>query len=123
MKTTSKLSGEERRAAIIKAVRGGFARKGFHGRTTRGLAEGAGVSESLLFNHLPNKEALYSARQHSCCDEGHQGRVERLKALEPSASTLVVIVHFLVGKFVGGCGRWDDDETSQDRLLLRSLAE
>ena len=46
----AKLSGEERRAAIIKAVRRLFAEKGFHGTTTRELAEAAGVSEALLFS-------------------------------------------------------------------------
>src|SRR3982751_6379649 len=67
MKSSSKLSGEERRQAIIRAVRRVFAEKGFHGTTTRELAEAAGVSEALLFKHFPNKEALYSAMQLSWC--------------------------------------------------------
>src|ERR1700716_305388 len=101
MKSTSKLSGEERRAAIIKAVRRAFAEKGFHGTTTRELAEAAGVSEALLFKHFPNKEALYAAMQLSCCMEHDQVLFERLRALEPSASTLVLMVHFLVSRMVG----------------------
>src|SRR5438477_4733702 len=96
----SKLSSEERRAAIIKAVRRLFAAKGFHGTTTRELAAAAGVSEALLFKHFPNKEALFSAMQLSCCDEQTVGRFELLKALDPSASTLVLVVHFLVSKLV-----------------------
>ena len=44
MKTATKLSGDERRAAIIKSVRRVFAEKGFHGTTTRALADAAGVS-------------------------------------------------------------------------------
>jgi len=104
MKSTVKLSGEERRAAIIQAVRRVFAEKGFHGTTTRELAEEAGVSEALLFKHFPNKEALFSAMQQSCCNEQAHERFERLKALEPSASTLVLLVHFLVSRIVNGCG-------------------
>lgn len=123
MKSSVKLSSEERRAAIIKAVRTVFAEKGFHGTTTRELAEAAGVSEALLFKHFPNKEALFSAMQLSCCDEQHHGRIERLKALEPSASTLVLMVHFLVSKVIGGCGARDDEQVIQSRLMLRSLAE
>src|SRR6516225_6819951 len=92
-KATLKLSSEERRAAIIKAVQRVFAEKGFDGTTTRELAEAAGVSEALLFKHFPNKEALYSAMQHSCCSD--PGKWERLKALEPGASTLVILVHLL----------------------------
>jgi len=58
MKTTTKLSSEERRADIVKAVRRVFAEKGFDGTTTRELAYAAGVSEALLFKHFPHKEAL-----------------------------------------------------------------
>src|SRR3954454_6541175 len=97
MKTPPKLSGEERRAAIVHAVRQVFAEKGFHGTTTRALADAAGVSEALLFKHFPTKEALFEAIKLSCCStQQDQGTFERIKALEPSASTLVLMVHFLV---------------------------
>ncbi len=119
----SKLSSAERRAAIIKAVRQVFAEKGFHGTTTRALAEAAGVSEALLFKHFPDKEALYSAMMLSCCQEKEPGTVERLMALEPSASTLVVMVHLLVSHKVGRPLAADAEEAIQRRLMLRSLAE
>jgi AcrR family transcriptional regulator len=120
MKSTGRLSAQERRAAIIQAVRRVFAEKGFHGTTTRALAEAAGVSEALLFKHFPTKEALYSAMQLSCCDQDN-GRIERLKSLEPSASTLVLMVHFLVAHFVAACP--NDEQAVQNRLMLRSFAE
>src|ERR1700722_18469836 len=101
MKTAIKLSSRERRADIIKAVRQVFAKKGFDGTTTRELAEAAGVSEALLFKHFPNKEALFSAMQLECCSEEDTGRYELLAALEPSASTLVLLVHFVVSRCVG----------------------
>src|SRR5438552_16820240 len=101
MNANLKLSCDERRAAIVKAVRRVFAEKGFHGTTTRELADAAGVSEALLFKHFPNKEALYSAMQLSCCNEQDHDRLERLKALEPSASTLVVMVYLLVSRTLG----------------------
>ncbi|HJT76186.1 MAG TPA: helix-turn-helix domain-containing protein [Gemmataceae bacterium] len=124
MKSTERLSGEERRAAIIKAVRRTFAEKGFHGTTTRELAAAAGVSEALLFKHFPTKEALYSAMRLACCGQQNNPQVERLRALEPSASTLVLMVHFLVSRVLGGCGRSNEEERAvQNRLMLRSLAE
>ena len=123
MKTTPKLSGEERRSAIVKAVRRVFADKGFDGTTTRELADAAGVSEALLFKHFPNKEALFVAMQASCCSEQDLGRYARLHALEPSASTLVLLVHFLVSRVLGGCAGPDGEAAIQNRLLLRSLAE
>jgi AcrR family transcriptional regulator len=123
MKSSARLSREERRAAIIKAVRRVFAAKGFHGTTTRELAEAAGVSEALLFKHFPDKEALYSAMQHSCARQ-EPGKVEQLMALEPSTSTLVFIVHLLFSHLMEPRPARDDDETViQTRLMLRSLAE
>src|SRR5262245_47916924 len=123
MRKRARLPSRERRHAIVAAVQGAFAAKGFHGTTTRELARAAGVSEALLFKHFPNKEALYSAMQLSCCDEQDIGRFERLKALEPSASTLVLMVHFLVSLLVGGRSARDDELTTHHRLFLRSLAE
>ncbi len=121
MKTLSKLSSEARRTAIIQAVRHVFAEKGFHGTTTRALAQAAGVSEALLFKHFPNKEALFTAMLMACCTEQEIGRFERLKELEPGASTLVLMVHTLVDFFLGRAG--NDELAIQDRLMLRSLAE
>ncbi len=118
----AKLSSEQRRAAIIQAVRRVFAEKGFHGTTTRALADAAGVSEALLFKHFPNKEALFSAMQLSCCTAQDHDHFERLHALEPSASTLVVMVHFMVSRVVGRCGS-GEELAIQNRLMLRSFAE
>jgi AcrR family transcriptional regulator len=123
MKATTKLSSEERRAAIIQAVRRVFAEKGFDGTTTRELADSAGVSEALLFKHFPTKEALYSAMLVSCQHQNDPA-IERLKALEPSTSTLVIMVHLLVSKMAGrSANKEDDDESVQFRLTLRSLME
>jgi AcrR family transcriptional regulator len=118
--TPAKLSSEERRAAIIQAVRRVFADKGFHGTTTRELAEAAGVSEALLFKHFPTKEALYSAMMFSCCQKKDPEMAERLMALEPSASTLVLMLHRLVSHMLEPRA---EEEGVQNRLMLRSLME
>jgi AcrR family transcriptional regulator len=120
---TVKLSSEERRAAIIRAVRKVFAERGFHGTTTRALASAAGVSEALLFKHFPNKEALYSAMQFSCCNESDPEKIDRIKALEPSTSTLVMIVHLMVSRTVGTEPSSQEDAVTHHRLMLRSMIE
>jgi AcrR family transcriptional regulator len=119
----SKLSSEERRAAIIYAVRRLFADKGFHGTTTRELAEAAGISEALLFKHFPNKEELYSAMLLAACAVKDSPVGERLKALEPSASSLVIFVHWLMARLVEGCGPDEEEQEIQHRLMMRSLLE
>ncbi len=122
MKASERLSAEQRRAAIMAAVRRVFAERGFHGTTTRALAAAAGVSEALLFKHFPDKEALFSAMKLACSSQD-MDRYERLEALEPSASTLVLMVHFLVSVVVRAGTSGDDERVIQDRLALRSLAE
>src|SRR4051812_45084896 len=123
MKVTERLPAEQRRAAIIAAVRRVFAERGFHGTTTRALAAAAGGSEALLFKHFPDKESLFTAMQMACCSSQDVDRYERLEALEPSASTLVLMVHFLVSVIVRSSSSFEDDRAIQDRLALRSLAE
>src|SRR5262245_34652955 len=122
MAPAERLSGEERRTAIIKAVRKLFAEKGFHATTTRELARVAGVSEALLYKHFPSKESLYEAIQ-SECQEGVQDDQARLKALEPSTSSLVVIVHFLLSKIILGCPGPREEDQVFSRLMLRSVME
>jgi AcrR family transcriptional regulator len=123
LKTAVKLSSEERRAAIISAVRKVFAERGFHGTTTRALAEAAGVSEGLLFKHFPNKEALYSAMQLCCCNGADPEKIDRIKALAPSTSTLVLIVHLMVCRTVGTEPASQEDAVTHYRLMLRSMIE
>ena len=123
MKSALKLTSEERRAAIIRAVRKVFAEQGFHGTTTRALADAAGVSEALLFKHFPNKEALYSAMQLFCCNENDPEKIDRIKALEPSTSTLVLIVHLMVARTVGTEPDSQEDAVTHHRLMLRSMIE
>lgn len=38
-----------------------FAERGYHGLTTSALARAVGVSEALLFQHFPNKDAIFRA--------------------------------------------------------------
>jgi AcrR family transcriptional regulator len=121
-KSNCKLSSEERRAAILRAVRRVFAEKGFDGTTTRALADAAGVSEALLFKHFPNKEALFSAMKLSL-NQQDLGRLERITGLEASVSTLVLMVHFLVSRIIEGWSTCEDEPAIQHRLMLRSLAQ
>ena len=123
VKATPKLSSEERRSAIIRAVRRVFAERGFHGTTTRALADAAGVSEALLFKHFPNKEALYSAMQLFCCNENDPEKIDRIKSLEPSTSTLVLIVHWMVARTLGTEPNCEEDAVTHHRLMLRSMIE
>lgn len=118
-----RLSCEERREAIVQAVRNVFAEKGFHGTTTREAAEAAGVSEALLFKHFPSKEALYAAMHQQCCMQQAASDGRSLMDLEPSTATLVVLVHFLMTRAILGKPNHGAQEDVFNRLMLRSLME
>jgi AcrR family transcriptional regulator len=122
MKHATRLSSEERRRAIVDAVRGVFAGKGFDGTTTRELAKAAGVSEALLYKHFPSKESLYAAMLDACVRGPAFMEFKRILSLEPSTPTLVLMVHFVVSRFVQG-GAGDADEKVMDRLSVRSLLD
>jgi AcrR family transcriptional regulator len=123
MKPSLRLSSEERRQAIVEAVKGVFAAKGFDGTTTRELADAAGVSEALLYKHFPSKESLYAAMLDACAKGAVFAEFRRILALEPSASTLVIMIHFVVARFVQGRRIGDTEKTILDRLAVRSLLE
>ncbi len=120
MKRSSRLTSEMRRHAIVDAVRGVFAAKGFAGTTTRELANAAGVSEALLYKHFPSKESLYAAMLDACASGPSFIEFKRILTLKPSTATLVVMVHFVMVRFVYGRAG-DAGKHAMDRLTVRSL--
>jgi TetR/AcrR family transcriptional regulator len=59
--TSLRESSTSRRERILHAAIDAFARTGFHGASTRVIAEIAGVTDALLFYHFRNKADLYLA--------------------------------------------------------------
>ena len=122
MKQTLRLGAEERRKAIVEAVRGVFAENGFDRTTTRKLAETAGVSEALLYKHFPSKQSLYAAMLEACADGPTFAEFNRILALEPSTSTLAIMVHFTIAHYVEAPSR-DPAKAALNCLMARSLLE
>lgn len=56
-----RLRGEERRQQIIDTARRLFAQRGFSGTTTQEIADAAGISNTLIFQHFGSKEKLFEA--------------------------------------------------------------
>src|SRR5436309_7369525 len=117
-----RMCADERKQAIVKAALPLFARKGFAETTTKDLASAAGVSEPLIYKHFPSKEALYLEIQNFSC-KGTDPVVQKLTELEPSTSTLVHLVYYLLRALVlgrpTGSIKWD----TRHRLMVNSFLE
>ncbi len=119
----TRLSSEDRRKMILHAALNVFAESGFHGTTTKALARTAGVSEALIFRHFPSKDKLYSALQEECCRMKADDESERVMSLEPSTSTLVIMVHFFIGKMLRASRLTDEVEHQIYRMMTHSFME
>jgi AcrR family transcriptional regulator len=54
-----RLTAEQRREAILDAALEVFARRGFHGSSIDEIAQAAGVSKALIYEHFPSKRDLH----------------------------------------------------------------
>jgi AcrR family transcriptional regulator len=73
--TRKRLTAEERREAILDAALEVFARRGFHGSSIDEIAQAAGVSKALIYEHFPSKRDL-----HVSLLERHTQEIFRLLA-------------------------------------------
>jgi AcrR family transcriptional regulator len=64
--SAKRLSPEARRAAVVDAAFGAFARGGLHGTSTDDIARAAGISQPYLFKIFGTKKQLFLA----CIEEG-----------------------------------------------------
>jgi AcrR family transcriptional regulator len=58
---SSRLSGPERREAVVETACRVFAKGSYHGSTTAQIAREMGVTEPVLYRHFASKRALYLA--------------------------------------------------------------
>ena len=58
---SSRLSGPERRAAVVETACRVFAKGSYHGSTTALIARETGVTEPVLYRHFASKRELYLA--------------------------------------------------------------
>ena len=62
MSTTprKRLTGEERRAAILDAALAVFAERGYHASSIDDIAREGGISKALIYEHFASKQDLYA---------------------------------------------------------------
>lgn len=60
---------DERRALLLEAALGAFAEKGYHATAMDDIAERAGVSKPVLYQHFDSKLDLYLGLASRVCDD------------------------------------------------------
>jgi AcrR family transcriptional regulator len=55
-----RLSGEERRAAILESALAVFAHRGYHASSIDDIAREGGISKALIYEHFSSKQQLYA---------------------------------------------------------------
>ncbi len=116
-----RLSAEDRRNAITRAVIPVFAKKGFTATTTKDLAKASNVSEALLYRHFPSKESLFGHIQDQICST-ESSIHEFVDALKPGSESIVQLV-YLVFKIVFDTQQHHPLGSSVYRLQIQSLLE
>jgi AcrR family transcriptional regulator len=64
-----RLSAPQRRSQLLDVAGRLFAEQGFHGLSMEQLADAAGVSKPVLYQHFPSKQRLYLALLHDAVAE------------------------------------------------------
>jgi len=113
-----RLTGVERRAAIVRAAVDLFSQRGFRGTTTRELASAVGVSEPVLYQHFATKRDLYTAIVDHLIAETTGTFKCSMEALGPEHSDRDFF-HWLGTNIL----KWYANDTKNVRLLLFSALE
>jgi AcrR family transcriptional regulator len=115
----ARLTAGERKQAIVEAAIRLFSEKGFHGVTTRELAQAVGVSEPVLYQHYQTKRELYAAIiEHKSAQV--EAKVCQLNAPISDLSAPDTDILFSVALNIAV---WHEEDRSLSRLLLYSALE
>lgn len=107
-----RLPASERREQLLGVALAVFAREGFHGTAMSDVADAAGVTKPVLYQHFSSKRELYLALLD---DVGH-----RLRTTIAEATATAVSPHEQVQRGFGAWFRWVADERDGFQLLFGS---
>ena len=110
-----RLTGAERRAAILDAAMEVFARRGFHGSSIDEIAKAAGISKALIYEHFPSKKDLHNSLLEHQVDE----LLERLDASADTGDAGDLRMRAGVEAFLG----FVEERREAWRMLFRDSAD
>lgn len=89
--STHRLSGPERRAAVVETACRVFSKSSYHGSTTAQIARETGVTEPVLYRHFASKRELYLACLDAVWAEVRTMWTRAVEANEDSSTWLKAI--------------------------------
>ena len=81
--TRKRLTAEERREAILEAALEVFARRGYNGSSIDEIAQTAGISKALIYEHFPSKRDLHVSLLESHVQEIFERLAEAAATSDP----------------------------------------
>lgn len=85
----TRLPRDQRRVQLMDAANDVFTSKGYHSAAMDDIAEAAGVSKPVLYQHFPSKLDLYLALLDASCDRLVEVVEEALASTEDNAERVV----------------------------------
>jgi AcrR family transcriptional regulator len=110
-----RLSAEERRRAILEAAQDVFAVSGYHGSSIDEIAQQAGISKALIYEHFPSKKDLHV----SLLDMHVQELLGRLAANADTGEPGDIRMRAGIDAFLG----WVEERRGAFRMLFRDAVE
>jgi AcrR family transcriptional regulator len=114
-KPRRRLSAQERRRAILESAQDVFAVSGYHGSSIDEIAQTAGISKALIYEHFPSKKDLHV----SLLDMHVQELLERLAAGADTQEPGDVRMRAGIDAFLG----WVEERRGAFRMLFRDAVE
>src|SRR3954463_3362471 len=110
-----RLSAEDRRSAILDAALEVFSRRGYHGASIDEIAQAAGISKALIYEHFPSKRELHVSLLEAEVQEVFSRLVESAATGEPGEVRLRQGVDAFL--------RWVEERGDAFRMLFRDAVE
>ena len=114
-KPRRRLTADERRRAILTAAQDVFASRGFHGSSIDEIAQAAGISKALIYEHFPSKKDLHA----SLLDMHVQELFDRLAANAATEEPGHMRLRNGLAAFLG----WVEEERGAFRMVFRDAAD
>jgi AcrR family transcriptional regulator len=109
------MSAADRRVAILAAARYAFAERGYHETSLDAVAERAGVSKALLYEHFASKRALYVAMLEMHVHELVERISGAVAGAEPGEARMLAGVEAFFGFVEERRGAW--------RIMFRNASD